>query len=251
MKIVVVGATGLIGSKTVERLQKKGHEVVPASRRSGVNTVTGEGLDKAMKGVDVVLDVSNSPSFEEHAVMEFFEKTSRNLLAAEAKAGVKHHIVLSVVGTELLNDSAYFRAKLVQEKLIKSGKIPYTIVQATQFFEFLGGIAQAGTVEKTVNLPSAFMQPVSADDVADEMVAACLNAPINATIKIAGPECVRMNEMIERYLRSTNDLRQVVSEDSALYFGAKLNERTLVPGSEGKICATSFEEWLKRKAPQN
>ncbi len=188
MKIVVVGAAGLIGTKTVEKLRAKGHDVVPASRSSGVNTVTGEGLAGAMQGADVVVDVSNSPNWEDKAVMEFFETSTRNMLAAEADAGVKHHVALSVVGTEGLQDSGYFRAKMAQENLIKSGKIPYTIVQATQFMEFLGGIAQFGTVGDEVHLSSMNLQPIAADDVAEEMTAACLNSPVNGTVEIGGPE---------------------------------------------------------------
>ena len=251
MKILVVGATGLIGAKAVEKLRKLGHEVVPASRSSGVNAVSGEGLSRAMQGVEVVLDVANSPSFEESAVMEFFEKSTRNMLAAESTHGVKHHVALSVVGTERLQDSAYFRAKQVQEKLIRSGTTPFTIVQATQFFEFLEGIAQSGTVGQFVHLPLAYMQPIAADDVADEMVAACVSAPLNATIEIGGPERVRMSEMIERFLKSRNDGRQVVAEEKALYFGAKLNDLTLLPGVAGKLSATSFDKWAQNRNENN
>jgi len=246
MKIVVVGATGLIGAKLVERLRKKGHEVVPASRSSGVNAITGEGLAGAMQGADVVVDVSNSPSFEEKAAMEFFETSTRNMLATEAAAGVKHHIALSVVGTERLQDCGYFRAKSAQERLIQSGKTPYTIVRATQFFEFLGGIAEAGTVGQSVHLSPAYMQPIAANDVADEMAAVCLNAPINGTVEIAGPERVRLSEMVERYLKSTNDERHVVAEEDALYFGVKLNDQSLVPGANGRLSPTSFDEWFRQ-----
>jgi uncharacterized protein YbjT (DUF2867 family) len=246
MKIVVIGATGLIGAKTAERLRKKGHEVVPASRSSGVNTLTGEGLTAAMQGAEAVVDVSNSPSWEE--VMEFFETSTRNMLAAEAATGVKHHIALSVVGTSRLQDSGYFRAKMVQEKLIQSGKTPYTIVQATQFFEFLGGIAQDGTVGQAVHLSTAYMQPIAANDVADEMAAVCLNAPINGTIEIAGPERVRLSEMVKRYLKSTNDERHVVAAEETLYFGIKLNDQSLVPGPNGRLSPTSFDEWFRQIA---
>jgi uncharacterized protein YbjT (DUF2867 family) len=248
MKIVVVGASGLIGTKTVERLRKKGHEVVPASRRSGVDVITGEGLSAAMQGADVVVDVSNSPSWEDAAVMDFFEKSTRNMLAAEATAGIKHHVALSIVGTERLQDSGYFRAKLAQEKLIKAGKTPYTIVQATQFFEFLEGIAQFSTVGQTVILPSASFQPIAADDVADEMVTACLSDPINGTIEIAGPERGRMNEIIERYLKAAKDPRQVVPKQDALYYGAQLNDQSLVPGTNGKLTPTTFEQWFRQLA---
>jgi uncharacterized protein YbjT (DUF2867 family) len=245
MKIVVIGAAGLIGAKTVERLRKKGHEVVLASRSSGVNTVTGEGLATALKGADVVLDVSNSPSWEDEAVMKFFQTSTRNLLEAETAAGVKHHVSLGVVGTEDLKDSGYFRAKLVQENLIKSGKTPYTIVHATQFFEFIGGIAQAGTVGDTIHLSTAYMQPIAADDVANVMAATCLEKPINGTIEIAGPERARQNEIVEKYLRATGDTRPVEGSDDALYFGLKLNEQSLVPGPGGKISPTTLDEWLK------
>jgi len=248
MKIVVVGATGLIGTKTVERLRKQGHEVVPASRASGVNALTGEGLSAAMQGADVVFDVSNSPSFEDKAVMEFFEKSTNNLLAAEATAGVKHHVALSVVGAQRLPDSGYMRAKAAQEELIKSGKVPYTIVQATQFFEFIGGIAQAGTVGEAIHISTAYFQPMAADDVADEMVSACLSAPINGTIEIGGPERVRMHEMIERHQKSNNDNRQVVGKPDALYFGTRLSDESLVPGPKGKLTTTTFEKWCKQTA---
>jgi len=248
MKIVVVGAAGLIGTKAVERLRKKGHIVVPASRSSGVNTVTGEGLAAALKGAEVVLDVSNSPSFEDEAVMEFFKASTRNLLEAEATAGVKHHISLGVVGTADLQDSGYFRAKLVQENLIKSGKTPYTIVRATQFFEFIGGIAQAGAVGDTVHLSTAYMQPIAADDVADVVAATCLEAPINGIVEIAGPERIRQNEIVEKYLRASGDARPVEGSKDALYFGVRLNDQSLLPGPGGKISPTSFGEWLKLAA---
>jgi uncharacterized protein YbjT (DUF2867 family) len=249
MKIVVVGATGLIGAKTVDRLRKKGHEVVPASRRSGVNVITGEGLKGAMQNADVVLDVSNSPSFEDKAVMDFFETSTGNLLAAEAAAGIKHHISLGVVGTERLQDSGYFRAKLVQEKLIKFGSTPYTIVHATQFFEFLGAIAEAATVGNAAHLSTAYMQPIAADDVADLMAATCSAAPINGIIEIAGPERVRQNDIVERYLKATNDRRQIVASEDALYYGLKLNDQSLVPGASGKQGPTSLDQWLKAAVP--
>ena len=246
MKILVVGASGLIGTKTVERLRKKGHEVIPASRSSGVNTITGEGLLAAMQGAEVVVDVSNSPSWEDKEVMEFFETSTRNMLGAEAATGVKHHVALSVVGTQRLLDSGYFRAKMAQEQLIQTGKTPYTIVRATQFFEFLGAIAQFGTVGEAVHLPPAYMQPIAADDVADEMVSAAINPPVNGTVEIAGPERVRMSEMIERYLKATNDERHVVTEEDALYYGIKVNDESLVPGAGGHLSPTSFDEWFKR-----
>jgi uncharacterized protein YbjT (DUF2867 family) len=245
MKIVVIGATGMIGGKAVERLRKLGHEVVPASRRSGVNTVTGEGLVSALKGADVVLDVSNSPSFEDKAVMEFFQASTSNLLEAEAAAGVKHHIALGVVGTANLQSSGYMRAKLAQETLIESGKTPYTIVHATQFFEFVGGIAQAATVGDTVRVSTAYMQPIAADDVADFMAATCLEAPIDGTIEIAGPERIRQHELVESYLRAIGDKRRVEGSEDALYFGAKLTDQSLVPGPGGRLSPTEFDTWLK------
>lgn len=247
MKVVVVGASGLIGGKTVERLQKKGHSVVPASRSSGVNTLTGGGLAEALKGADVVLDVSNSPSFEDKAVMDFFETSTRNLLKAEAEAGVKHHISLGVVGTEGLQGSGYFRAKLAQEKLIKSGKTPYTIVHATQFFEFLGAIAQAATVGNTARLSTAYMQPIAADDVACVMAETCCTDPINGIVEIAGPERLRLYEFIEKYLKATDDKLKIDATEDALYFGMKLDENSLVPSDE-RQCPTTFDQWLKKAA---
>ena len=248
MKIVVIGGTGLIGSKTVAILRQGGHEVVAASPNSGVNTITGKGVKEAVASAQVVIDVANSPSFEDKAVMEFFEKSTRNMLAAESSAGIKHHVALSVVGTDRLLDSGYFRAKMAQEKLIQSGKTPFTIVRATQFFEFLEGIAQAGTVGQVVHVSPAYMQPIAADDVADEMVVACLKAPINGMVEIAGPERVRLSDMVERYLKSTNDERRVVAEEDALYFGVKLNDQSLVPGTSGRLTPTSFEQWFKQRA---
>ncbi|MFN8655394.1 MAG: SDR family oxidoreductase [Candidatus Obscuribacterales bacterium] len=249
MRIVVVGASGLIGAKTVERLRKQGHDIVPASRKSGVNTITGEGLQEAIKGADVVLDVSNAPSWEDKEVMEFFEVSTKNLLAAGGEAGVKHHIALGVVGTDRLQDSGYFRAKQVQEKLIKSGKIPYTIVHATQFFEFLGGIADAATVGSTTNLSTGHMQPIAADDVADVMASTCAQTPVNTTIEIAGPDRLPQNELVARYLKATGDSRQITAAADAPYYGVILDEHKLVPGPGGKICPTSLDEWLKTKAP--
>jgi len=248
MKIVVVGAAGLIGSKTAERLRKKMHTVIPASRSSGVNTITGEGLEAALKGADVVLDVSNSPSFEDKPVMEFFETSTRNLLKAEAAAGIKHHISLGVVGTEDLQDSGYMRAKLVQENLIKSGKTPYTIVHATQFFEFIGGIAESGTVGDTIRVSTGYMQPIAAEDVADVMAETCLDAPINGIIEIGGPERIRQNEIVEKFLRAKGDTRPVEGSDDTPYFGMKLKgqfQQSLVPGPGGRICPTTFDRWLK------
>lgn len=244
MKIVIIGGTGLIGSKTVERLRKKGHEVLAASPNSGVNTVTGEGLTEALAGAQVVIDLANSPSFEDKAVLEFFETSGRNLLAAGKAAGVKHHIALSIVGAERLPDSGYLRAKMVQEKLIRESGIPYTIVHSTQFFEFLGGIAQSATAGDTVTLPSAYFQPIASDDVADAMTDVALSAPINGTIEIAGPEPIRMSDLVARFLKATNDPRKVIGDPHARYFGTELDDSSLVPGDHPRIGAIRFEDWF-------
>jgi len=244
IKIVVVGGSGLIGSKTVSRLSAKGHEVVVAVPNTGVNTITGEGLSEALAGARVVLDLANSPSFEEKAVLEFFETSGRNILAAEEAAGVKHHIALSVVGTERLQESGYFRGKLAQEKLIKAGKIPYTIVHSTQFFEFLGSIAQSGTVGNEVHLSPAFVQPISSEDVADVMAEVALSDPVNGTIEIAGPERVRLNDLVARYLEMSNDPRRVVTDEHARYFGAELNDQTLVPDANPRLGKIGFAQWF-------
>src|SRR5512132_1868208 len=249
MKIVVIGS-GLIGSKTVERLRKKGHEVVAASPNSGVNTITGEGLADALAGAQVVVDMANSPSFENKAVLEFFETSGRNLLAADAAAGVGHHVALSVVGTERLQGSGYFRGKMAQENLIKGARIPYTIVHSTQFFEFMGAIAQSGTVEQTVHLSPAYMQPIASDDVADAMTDIALAAPVNGTIEIAGPERVRLSELVGRLLKATKDPRKVVADTHALYFGVELNDQSLVPGDNPRIGATRFDDWLSQTTRQ-
>jgi uncharacterized protein YbjT (DUF2867 family) len=250
MKIVVIGGSGLIGSKTVERLRKKGHEVVAASPNSGVNTITGEGLADALAGAQVVVDLANSPSFEDKAVLEFFETSGRNLLAAEAAAGVGHHLALSVVGTERLQGSGYFRGKMAQENLIKGARIPYTIVHSTQFFEFMGAIAQSGTVKQTVHVSPAYLQPIASDDVADAMADIALDAPVNGTIEIAGPERVRLSELVGRFLKATKDPRKVVADTHALYFGVELNDQSLVPGDNPRIGATRFDDWLSQSTRQ-
>jgi uncharacterized protein YbjT (DUF2867 family) len=244
MKIVVIGGSGLIGSKTVDRLRRQGHEVVAASPKSGVDTMTGAGLAEVLAGAQVVLDLANSPSFEDRAVLEFFETSGRNLLAAEAAAGVGHHVALSVVGTERLQESGYFRGKLAQERLIKAAAIPYTIVQSTQFFEFLGGIAQSGTVGQSVHLSSAFVQPIASDDVADFMADVALAPPLNGTIEIAGPERVRLDALVGRYLAAMQDPRVVVVDAAARYFGAPLDDRTLIPGDNPRLGTTRFEDWF-------
>jgi uncharacterized protein YbjT (DUF2867 family) len=251
MKIVVIGGTGLIGSKTVKILRDAGHEVAAASPGTGVNTITGEGLAEALIGTRVVLDLANSPSFEDKAVLEFFETSGRNLLAAEAAAGVAHHVALSVVGTERLQESGYFRGKLVQEKLIKASGIPYTIVHSTQFFEFLGGIVKSGAEGDIVRLSPAYVQPIASDDVATVMADVALAEPVNGTIEIAGPERVRLSELVTRYLKATNDPREVASDVEARYFGAKLDDRSLVPGADPRLGAIGFEEWFRRSQAQS
>ena len=250
MKIVVIGGTGLIGTKLVNKLRQSGHEVVAASPASGVNTITGEGLAEALAGAQVVVDVANAPSWEDKAVLEFFETSGRNLLAAEAAAGVKHHVALSVVGTDRLQESGYFRAKMAQENLIKASKIPYTIVRSTQFFEFMGGIAQSGTVGQTVHLPPSLFQPIASDDVSAAMADVTLGAPVNGTIEIAGPERVRLDELVGRFLRATQDPREVVTDVHARYSGVELNDQSLTPGDNPRIGATRFEDWLSRSIPQ-
>ena len=241
MKIVVIGGSGLIGTKTVERLRNKGHEVVAASPKSGVNTLTGEGLAEAWR----------TPSFEDKAVLEFFETSGRNLLAAEAAAGVKHHVALSVVRTERLQDSGYFRGKIAQENLIKSGGIPYTIVQSTQFYEFMGAIAQSATVEQTVRLPAAYMQPIASDDVADAMTDVALAAPVNGTIEIAGPERLRFSEFVGRFLSAARDPREVTTDVHARYFGVELEDQSLTPGDNPRIGPTRFDDWLSQSIRSN
>lgn len=244
MKIVVIGGTGLIGSKTVNRLRALGHEVIAASPNTGVNTITGEGLAEALEGTSVVIDLANSPSFEEKAVMEFFLTSGKNLLAAEIEAGVKHHIALSVVGTERLPDSAYFRAKVVQENLIKSSGVPFSIVHSTQFFEFLGSIVASGAQGEAVHLSPALVQPIASDDVAAAVTEVALGAPINGVVEIAGPEKVGLSELAAHYMEKVGDPRGVVADENALYFGAKLNDGSLVPGPGAHIGKIDFETWF-------
>ncbi|MFD1983620.1 SDR family oxidoreductase [Mesorhizobium newzealandense] len=244
MKIVVIGGTGLIGSKTVERLRKRGHEVLAASPNSGVNTITGEGLTEALAGAQVVIDLANSPSFEDKAVLEFFETSGGNLLSAEKRAGVKHHIALSIVGAERLPKSGYMRAKMAQERLIKDSGIPYTIVHSTQFFEFLGGIAQSGTVGDIATVSSAYFQPIASDDVADIMTDVALSPPVNGAIEIAGPEPIRMSDLVAQFLKAMNDPRKVSADPHAPYFGTELDDRSLVPSDHPRIGATRFEDWF-------
>ncbi len=248
IKIVVIGGSGLIGTKVVNILRQRGHEVVPASPSTGVNTVTGEGLAAALKSAHVVVDVANAPSWEDKAVLEFFETSSRNLLAAEAAAGVKHHVALSVVGTERLPASGYFRAKMAQEKLIKASQIPYTIVRSTQFFEFVGGIAQFATEGATVRLPSVLMQPIVSDDVAVALADAALGEPVNGMIEIAGPEQIRQDELVRQFLSATGDARKVITDANARYYGVEVNDQSLVPGQKPRLGSTHFAEWLSRSA---
>jgi uncharacterized protein YbjT (DUF2867 family) len=246
MKIVVIGGTGLIGTKLVHDLRQQGHEVVAASPSSGVNTLTGEGLAEALVGAEVVVDVANSPSWEDKAVLEFFETSGRNLLAAEAAAGVRHHVALSVVGTERLLASGYFRAKLAQEKLIKASPIPYTIVRATQFFEFVGGIAQSAADGQTVRLPPALMQPIVSDDVAAALADVAIAKPLNDTVELAGPEPIRMDELVRRFLSASQDTRQVITDPQARYFGIAVNDQSLTPGDHPRIGPTRFADWVSR-----
>jgi len=243
MKIVVIGGSGLIGSKLVNRLQQQGHEVLAASPSVGVNTITGEGLAEALTGAEVVVDVANSPSFEDRAVMEFFEQSGHNLLAAEAVAGVKHHIALSVVGTDRLQQSGYFRAKQVQENLIKQSGIPYTIVHSTQFLEFLSGIAAAATEGNNVRLSPAAIQPISSEDVADVMAEVTLGAPRNGILEIAGPEKFSLSDLVQQYLTKNQDPRQVVADAHARYYGAEINDQSLVPGPNPRLGKVTFETW--------
>jgi uncharacterized protein YbjT (DUF2867 family) len=250
MKIVVIGGTGLIGTKVVNRLRQKGHDVLAASPNSGVNTVTGEGLAEALAGASVVVDLANSPSFEEEAAMNFFQAAGRNLLGAEAVAGVKHHVALSVVGTERLQEMGYFRAKLAQENLIKASGIPYTIVRSTQFFEFMGAIAQAGTVGEAVHLSPALFQPIASDDVADAVADAALGAPVNGTIEIAGPDRAPIDELVGQFLSATHDPRKVIADAHIGYFGIEVNDQSLTPGDNPRLGAIRFSDWLSHSAAQ-
>ncbi|MNS66096.1 NmrA-like family protein [compost metagenome] len=247
MKIVVIGGTGLIGKKVVARVAAQGHDVLAASPGTGVNTLTGEGLAQALAGAQVVVDVANSPLFEDQAVLHFFETSGRNLAAAEKEAGVAHHVALSVVGTDKLEQSGYFRAKIAQEALIRQAGIPYTIVRSTQFLEFLGGIAQSAGQVDTIRLTPALIQPIASDDVAHAVADAALAAPINGMIDIAGPERFRLSDLVQRYLQATGDKRTVVADPAALYFGAALQEGTLVPEGEARLGHIHFEEWIRQQ----
>ena len=246
MKIVVIGGSGLIGKKVVPNLRQRGHEVVAASPSSGVNTVTGEGLAQVLAGAQVVVDVANAPSWEDNAVLTFFETSTRNLLAAEAAAGVRHHVALSVVGAERLPDSGYMRAKVAQEGLIKSGGVPYTIVRATQFFEFVGGIAQSATDGQSVRLPPALMQPIVSVDVAAALARVAVEGPLNRMVELAGPEPIRQDELVRRYLAANKDPRKVITDVKARYYGTELNDQSLTPGENPMLGTMRFEDWLSR-----
>jgi len=248
MKIVVIGGTGLIGSKVVSKLQTRGHKAIAASPNTGVNAVTGEGLREALAGAQVVVDVANSPSFEDAASLEFFQRAGHNLLAAEIATGVSHHVALSVVGTERLLDSGYFRAKMAQQQIIKAGSMPYTIVQSTQFFEFLGGIAQSSDDGTQIRLSPAALQPIAAEDVAEAVADAATAAPVNGIIEIAGPERSGLAEFVQRYLDAMKDVRKVVADETAPYFGVVLNEKSLVPVRDPRLGAINFNTWFDRYA---
>jgi uncharacterized protein YbjT (DUF2867 family) len=250
MKIVVIGGSGLIGSKVVQKLGAHGQQAVAASPDSGVNSVTGEGLAEALKGASVVVDVSNSPSWEDAAVLKFFETSTRNLLKYGAAAGVGHHVALSVVGTDQLSGSGYFRGKIAQEKLIKESAIPYSIVHATQFFEFLKGLADVSVIDGKVHLPPVFFQPMAADDVASGVARVAVGPPVNGIVEIAGPEQFRVDELVRRRLASLKDPREVVADPRARYDGAEVSERTLLPGKEARLGETHFADWLESSASQ-
>jgi uncharacterized protein YbjT (DUF2867 family) len=250
MRIVVIGGTGLIGSKLVNDLRARGHDSVPAAPNTGVNTITGEGLAQAFDGAAVVVDVSNAPSWDDAAVLEFFETSTRNQLDAEDTAGVGHHVALSIVGTERVHDSGYLVAKRAQEKLIENSSIPYTIVHATQFFEFGTRIAADATDGDTVRVPTALIQPMAADDVAAALCSAALAPPRNRTIEIGGPEAFPFEEFVRRALRAVGDQRVVVADPDARYYGARLDERSIVPGKAAQLAATSFDDWLSRQSTE-
>ena len=249
MKLVIIGGTGLIGSKLVRKLREQGHQAIPASPDTGVNTLTGAGLADVLAGADVVVDVSNSPSFEDAAVLNFFQTSTKNILGAEAAAGVRHHVALSVVGTERLQESGYFRAKIAQENLIRASSIPYSIVHATQFFEFVKSIADGSTEGNTVRLAPVLIQPIAAEDVASAVAKVAVGSPVNGIVEIAGPEPFRLDELIRRGLTARNDPRTVVADPQARYFGAVLGERTLVPGDDARLGQTHFTEWLSQSGP--
>ena len=248
MKIVVIGGTGLIGTKLVNNLRKRSQEVVAASPSSGVNTFTGEGLAEALKGAQVVVDLANAPSWEDKAVMDFFQTAGRNLLAAEASAGVRHHVALTIVGDDRLPASGYLRAKVAQENVIKASGVPFTIVRSTQFFEFAKGIVQSATEGQTVRLSPALFQPIAADDVASALTSVALAEPVNGTIEIAGPDAIRMDEFARRFLSATRDSRKVTADVHARYFGTELNDQSLIPGNKAHLGKTQYGDWLSHSA---
>jgi uncharacterized protein YbjT (DUF2867 family) len=248
MKIVVIGGTGLIGSKLVAKLREQGHEAVPAAPNTGVNTLTGEGLAEAMSGASVVVDVSNSPSWDDAAVLNFFETSTRNLLSHEATAGVRHHVALSVVGTQKLAESGYFRAKIAQEKLIQESSIPYSIIHATQFFEFLKGLADISMVDGKVHLAPVLFQPMAADDVASAVARVAVGQPVNGIVEIGGPEQFRLDELVRRRLSSLGDSREVIADPDALYSGARISDQILVPGKNAQLGTTTFQSWLAQSS---
>src|SRR5204863_827088 len=250
MKIVVIGGTGLVGSKTAPILRQGGHEVVAASPNTGVNTITGQGLEEAMAGTQVVIDLANSPSFEDRAVLELFVNSGRNLVAAETAAGVRHHVALSIVGTDRTPENGYFRAKVAQEKLIEASGIPYTIIRSTQFLEFLGGIAASSADGNRVRLSPGLFQPIAADDVAPMVAEVALAAPRNGIVEIAGPERAPFTEIVARYLKAVGDPRKVVSDPEARYFGGRVEEHSLVPLGEARLGRLGFDDWLRRSLPQ-
>src|SRR5436190_2728502 len=243
MKIVVIGGSGLIGTKVVNQLRQKGHEVVAASPNTGINTITGEGLAEAMKGTDIVIDLANSPSFEDNAVMEFFQTSGRNLLAAEINAGVKHHVALSIVGVDTMQNIGYMRAKKAQEDLVKKSGVPYTIIRSTQFLEFLGGIASQAAEGNEVHLSDVAFQPIASDDVASFVAKYALAAPLNGKVEIAGPERFEMYKIVARYLQHSHDPRKVVSNGKPEYFGGEVSHTALVPAGQAELGAISFEQW--------
>jgi uncharacterized protein YbjT (DUF2867 family) len=251
MKIVVIGGTGLIGSKLVNKLRQLGHTVIAASPNTGINTITGEGLGEALKDATVVVDVSNSPSFEDNAVLAFFQQSTNNLLTAETYAGVKYHVAVSVVGAERLPDSGYLRAKLAQEELIKKAGIPYTIMRSTQFFEFAGSIANSGTIGAEVHISTGAIQPIASDEVVDALLKVVLDGPLNTTVEVAGPERMPMHEFIRYYLDATEDSRQLIADKHARYFGAELDDKSIVPGENPRLGKIKYEDWFRTQLVTN
>jgi uncharacterized protein YbjT (DUF2867 family) len=248
MKIVVIGGTGLIGSKLVKQLRDRGHDALAAAPNTGVNTITREGLAEALDGAQVVVDVANAPVWEDQAVLEFFETSGRNLLAAESAASVRHHVALSIVGSERLPDNGYFRAKVAQENLIKAAGTPFTILRATQFFEFVGGIAQSAAAGEEIRLSPALFQPIASDDVVAALAEIALGPPVNGTVEVAGPEALPMDEVVRRFLRVAKDTRKVVPDVHARYFGSVLDDRSLTPGENPRLGTIRFDEWLGAQA---